>query len=64
MTGQRIGYVRVSTLDQSTARQLDGIDVDHTFEDKAYGKDANRPELERLDFPARVRANSAPATRR
>lgn len=51
MTGQRIGYVRVSTLDQSTARQLDGIDVDRTFEDKASGKDANRPELERLiDF--------------
>lgn len=51
MTGQRIGYVRVSTLDQSTARQLDGINIDRTFEDKASGKDANRPELERLvDF--------------
>lgn len=51
MTGQRIGYVRVSTLDQSTARQLAGTDVDRTFEDKASGKDANRPELERMiDF--------------
>lgn len=51
MTGQRIGYVRVSSLDQSTARQLDGIDVDRLFEDKASGKDTNRPELERMvDF--------------
>lgn len=51
MTGQRIGYVRVSTLDQNTARQLEGVDVNRVFEDKASGKDANRPELERLiDF--------------
>ncbi|ANP74788.1 hypothetical protein PA27867_3874 (plasmid) [Cryobacterium arcticum] len=41
MTGQRIGYVRVSTLDQSIARQLDGVDVDKVFEDKASGKDAD-----------------------
>lgn len=51
MSGQRIGYVRVSSLDQSTARQLDGVNVERIFEDKASGKDANRPELERLiDF--------------
>lgn len=51
MSGQRIGYVRVSSLDQSTARQLDGVDVDRVFEDKASGKDVNRPELERMiDF--------------
>ena len=51
MTGQRIGYVRVSTLDQNTARQLDGVDVDQVFADKASGKDVNRPELERMiDF--------------
>lgn len=31
MTGQRIGYVRVSTLDQNTARQLEGVDVDQVF---------------------------------
>lgn len=46
MTGQRIGYVRVSTLDQSTARQLEGVTVDKTFTDKASGKDTNRPQLE------------------
>ena len=43
--GQRIGYVRVSSLDQNTARQLDGVHVDKLFEDKASGKDANRPQL-------------------
>lgn len=51
MTSQRIGYVRVSTLDQSTARQLDGVQLDRVFEDKASGKDATRPELENMiDF--------------
>jgi len=35
----------VSTLDQNTARQLDGIAVDRTFTDKASGKDTRRPQL-------------------
>ena len=48
MAGQRIGYVRVSTLDQNTDRQLDGVELDHTFTDKASGKDTNRPQLEAL----------------
>ena len=48
MTGQRVGYVRVSTLDQNTVRQLDGVDVDRVFEDQASGKDLNRPELEEM----------------
>jgi DNA invertase Pin-like site-specific DNA recombinase len=43
--GQRIGYCRVSTLDQSTARQLDGVLVDRIFEDKASGRDTHRPAL-------------------
>ena len=46
MNSQRIGYVRVSTLDQSTERQLDGIVVDKIFTDKASGKDINRPQLQ------------------
>lgn len=46
MTGQRIGYKRVSTLDQNTARQLDGVPLDKTFEDKASGKDTQRPQLQ------------------
>ena len=46
MTGQRIGYKRVSTIDQNTARQLDGVPLDKFFEDKASGKDTNRPQLQ------------------
>jgi DNA invertase Pin-like site-specific DNA recombinase len=46
MTGQRIGYKRVSTADQNTARQLDGIPIDKSFEDKASGKDTQRPQLQ------------------
>ncbi|WKG13604.1 recombinase family protein (plasmid) [Nocardia sp. PE-7] len=44
----RVGYIRVSTLDQNTIRQLDGIDVERTFVDKASGKDATRPALEEM----------------
>lgn len=51
MTGQRIGYKRVSTLDQNTARQLDGIKLDKSFTDKASGKDTDRPQLKAaLDY--------------
>ena len=46
MKTQIIGYVRVSTVDQNTERQLEGIDLDITFEDKASGKDTNRPQLQ------------------
>src|SRR5438874_13031597 len=48
MGGQRIGYIRVSTLDQHVDRQLEGIEVDKTFIDKASGKDTKRPQLELL----------------
>jgi DNA invertase Pin-like site-specific DNA recombinase len=48
MVGQRIGYIRVSTLDQHVDRQLEGIEVDKTFIDKASGKDTKRPQLELL----------------
>ncbi len=48
MLGQRIGYIRVSTLDQHVERQLEGIEVDKTFIDKASGKDTKRPQLELL----------------
>lgn len=46
MSGQNVGYVRVSTVDQNTARQLDGVKLDRVFEDKASGKDVQRPQLE------------------
>jgi DNA invertase Pin-like site-specific DNA recombinase len=48
MVGQRIGYIRVSTLDQHVERQLDGVDLDRTFTDHASGKDAKRPQLDLL----------------
>lgn len=46
MTGMRIGYKRVSTVDQNTERQLDGVSVDEIYDDKASGKDTNRPQLQ------------------
>jgi DNA invertase Pin-like site-specific DNA recombinase len=45
MTGQRIGYIRVSSVDQNADRQLEGIAVDKKFIDKASGKNAQRPQL-------------------
>lgn len=44
--GKRVGYVRVSTIEQNTARQLDGIALDRIYEDKASGKDTARPKLQ------------------
>ena len=43
--GKRVGYIRVSTVDQNTVRQLDGIELDKTYTDKASGADTNRPQL-------------------
>lgn len=46
-----IGYIRVSTTDQNTDRQLDGITLDKTFTDQTSGKDTNRPQLQAcLDY--------------
>ena len=53
MVGQRIGYIRVSTIDQHVERQLEGIQLDRTFIDKASGKDTNRPQLDLLMSYAR-----------
>lgn len=46
MKTQRIGYIRVSTIEQNEARQLEGVQVDRQFIDKASGKDTNRPQLQ------------------
>ena len=48
MAGQRIGYVRVSTLDQNEKRQLEGQVLDRVFTDKAPGRDTGRPQLTEL----------------
>ena len=48
---KRVGYIRVSSVDQNTDRQLDGQDLDKVFTDKASGKDTKRPQLQAaLDY--------------
>jgi hypothetical protein len=54
MAGQRIGHVRVSTLDQNEKRQLEGQVLDRVFTDKASGRDTARPQLAELLRFARV----------
>ncbi len=44
----RIGYIRVSSADQNTSRQLDGTELDRTFVDKTSGKDTDRPQLKAM----------------
>ncbi len=46
--GQVVGYRRVSSDGQNLDRQLDGVTVDRIFEEKASGKDANRPALQEM----------------
>lgn len=48
MTGQRVGYIRVSSVGQNADRQLEGVAVDRKFVDKISGKDVHRPELNRM----------------
>lgn len=48
MAGQRVGYIRVSAFDQNPERQLENIDLDCTFTDKASGKDIQREQLDAL----------------
>lgn len=48
MTGKRIGYIRVSTVDQNPDRQLDTIKLDKRFVEYASAKDTNRPQLKTL----------------
>ena len=46
--GNKVGYVRVSSFDQNPERQLEGLDLDRKFTDKASGKSTNRPKLEEM----------------
>jgi DNA invertase Pin-like site-specific DNA recombinase len=48
MKGQNIGYIRVSSFEQNTDRQLEGLTFDKVFIDRASGKDRGRQELEAL----------------
>lgn len=40
-----IGYVRVSSYDQNTSRQLEGVPLEKVFTDTTSGKDICRPAL-------------------
>jgi len=46
MTGKRIGYVRVSTVEQNPDRQLEGTPLDKKFIDYASGAHMSRPQLD------------------
>lgn len=46
-----IAYVRVSTIDQNEARQVEGLqkyNIDKWFTEKVSAKDTNRPELKTM----------------
>ncbi|HIX81683.1 MAG TPA: recombinase family protein [Candidatus Erysipelatoclostridium merdavium] len=47
----KIGYIRVLTVEQNTARQeniMKKLDVNKVFIDKTGGKNTNRPELKKM----------------
>lgn len=47
----KVGYVRVSTVDQNEARQIEAMKVDGVekiYMDKKSGKDFNRPEYQKM----------------
>ena len=48
MSGKKIGYIRVSTFEQNPERQLDKVELNKQFIDKASGKDVKRPQLDAL----------------
>lgn len=45
LNGHNVGYVRVSSYGQKLDRQLDGVELDKVFTEKASAKDAKRPIL-------------------
>lgn len=47
-SGKRVGYVRVSSIDQNPERQMEQMQVDRIFIDKVSGKSIDRPELRNL----------------
>lgn len=46
-----IAYVRVSTIEQNEARQVEALrvhQIDKWFKEKVSGKDTNRPQLQAM----------------
>ena len=49
--GERIAYVRVSTIEQNEARQVEELkkhDIQKWFIEKVSGKNIDRPELQKM----------------
>ena len=44
----KVGYIRVSSVDQNTDRQLDGITLDKVFTEKVSGATTDRPQLQAM----------------
>lgn len=47
----KIGYIRVSTQEQNTARQellLESLGVERVYREKISGKDTDRPQLKQM----------------
>ena len=43
-----INYIRVSSIEQNTGRQLKDVACDRVYEEKISGKDTNRPQLQAM----------------
>lgn len=51
MTGQQVGYIRVSSEGQNTDRQLEHLTLNKIYIDKLSGSTKDRPELQKcIDF--------------
>ncbi|GAP54454.1 transposon Tn21 resolvase [Arthrobacter sp. Hiyo6] len=46
MSGQCIGYIRGSRRERNAGRQLEGVQLERVFTDKASGMDIKRPQLD------------------
>lgn len=49
--GQKVGYIRVSTIEQNTESQkavLENLGMDKVFEEKLSGKNTDRPQLQAM----------------
>lgn len=44
----KVGYIRVSSVDQNTERQLDGVALDKVFTEKVSGATTDRPQLQAM----------------
>lgn len=48
MKGMKVGYIRVSSVDQNIERQLENLQLDKVFVDKVSGKDTNRIQYQAM----------------